>query len=118
MFDSNKITNVLNFLNKTKIQFDIEIFNTIDDIANRNKILDTSILSKNSLKNNIYQIGKDTDITLIEDDFEVENFKKVKNFINSAAVYELIKKQVKTVKNEIFYFNYLYDSRTRIYCEN
>ena len=118
IFDSNKITNVLNFLNKTKIQFDIEIFNTIDDIANKNKILDTSILSKNSLKNNIYQIGKDTDITLIEDDFEVENFKKVKNFINSAAVYELIKKQVKTVKNEIFYFNYLYDSRTRIYCEN
>jgi hypothetical protein len=117
-FKSEKILKILNFLNKTEVNIDFEIFNKIDTIANKSLILDSSIISKNTLKNNIYQIGKEVEEIIINDNSEMENNNQVKNFINSAAVYELIKKQIKDIGDRVFYMNYLYDSRTRIYCEN
>jgi hypothetical protein len=96
----------------------MEIFDKIDKIANKSSILDSSIISKNTLKNNIYQIGKDIDEVIISDNLEMESENQIKNFINSAAVYELVKKQIKEIGSKAFYMNYLYDSRTRIYCEN
>jgi hypothetical protein len=117
-FKSDKMLKIINFLNCTKIKIDFEIFNKIDIIANRSLILDSSIISKNTLKNNIYQIGKDVEEIIISDNLEMDNNNQIKNFINSAAVYELIKKQTKDIGDKVFYMNYLYDSRTRIYCEN
>jgi hypothetical protein len=96
----------------------MEIFDKIDNIANKSSILDSSIISKNTLKNNIYQVGKDIEEIIISDNIEMESDNQIKNFINSAAVYELVKKQIKEIGSNDFYMNYLYDSRTRIYCEN
>jgi hypothetical protein len=96
----------------------MEIFDKIDKIANKSSILDSSIISKNTLKNNIYQVGKDVEEVIISDNIEMESDNQIKNFINSAAVYELVKKQIKEIGSNVFYMNYLYDSRTRIYCEN
>ncbi len=96
----------------------MRIFDKIDKIANKSSILDSSIISKNTLKNNIYQVGKDIEEIIISDSIEIESDNQIKNFINSAAVYELVKKQIKEIGSNVFYMNYLYDSRTRIYCEN
>ncbi len=117
-FESEKVLDVLNFLNNTELRVNMEIFDKIDKIANKSSILDSSIISKNTLKNNIYQIGKDMDEVIISDNLEMESENQIKNFINSAAVYELVKKQIKEIGSKAFYMNYLYDSRTRIYCEN
>jgi hypothetical protein len=117
-FESEKILDILNFLNKTEIKINTKIFNKIDKIANNSSILDSSIISKNTLKNNIYQIGKDVEEIVISDNLEIEDSNQIKNFINSAAIYELVKKQINEIGSNTFYMNYLYDSRTRIYCEN
>ena len=117
-FKSEKVLDILNFLNNTELRINMEIFDKIDKIANKSSILDSSIISKNTLKNNIYQIGKDIDEVIISDNLEMESENQIKNFINSAAVYELVKKQIKEIGSKAFYMNYLYDSRTRIYCEN
>ena len=117
-FESEKILDILNFLNKTEVKINTKIFNKIDKIANNSSILDSSIISKNTLKNNIYQIGKDVEEIVISDNLEIEDSNQIKNFINSAAIYELVKKQIDEIGSNTFYMNYLYDSRTRIYCEN
>ena len=117
-FKSEKVLDILNFLNNTKLSIEMEIFDKIDKIANKSSILDSSIISKNTLKNNIYQVGKDIEEIIISDNIEMESDNQIKNFINSAAVYELVKKQIKEIGSNVFYMNYLYDSRTRIYCEN
>jgi len=117
-FESEKVLDILNFLNNTKLSIDMGIFDKIDKIANKSSILDSSIISKNTLKNNIYQVGKDIEEIIISDSIEIESDNQIKNFINSAAVYELVKKQIKEIGSNVFYMNYLYDSRTRIYCEN
>ena len=108
----------INFLNSIEVRIDKKIFDRIDIVANKSSILDSSIISKNSLKNNIYQIGKETEETIINDSLEIESNDQIKGFINSAAVYELIKKQIKEIGEKIFYMTYLYDKRTRVYCEN
>lgn len=117
-FKSEKVLDILNFLNNTKLSIDMGVFDKIDKIANKSSILDSSIISKNTLKNNIYQVGKDIEEIIISDNIEMESDNQIKNFINSAAVYELVKKQIKEIGSNVFYMNYLYDSRTRIYCEN
>jgi len=117
-FKGEKVLDILNFLNNTKLSIEMEIFDKIDKIANKSSILDSSIISKNTLKNNIYQVGKDIEEIIISDNIEMESDNQIKNFINSAAVYELVKKQIKEIGSNVFYMNYLYDSRTRIYCEN
>jgi len=82
--ESEKILDILNFLNKTEIKINTKIFNKIDKIANNSSILDSSIISKNTLKNNIYQIGKDVEEIIISDNIEIEDSNQIKNFINSA----------------------------------
>lgn len=117
-FSTNKIIDIINFLNNTKIKIEHSVFEKIDKIANMGSVLDNSIISKNSLKNKIYQIGKDEeDVIILNDDTEIEN-NQIKGFINSAAAYELIKKQIKEIGDKFFYFIYLLDTRSRIYCEN
>ena len=117
-FDAEKLLKTINFLNSIEVRIDKKIFDRIDIVANKSSILDSSIISKNSLKNNIYQIGKETEETIINDSLEIESNDQIKGFINSAAVYELIKKQIKEIGEKIFYMTYLYDKRTRVYCEN
>lgn len=117
-FDVKKILGVINFLNKTKIEINLEIFEIIDKVANKSSILDNSVISKNSLINGIYQIGKEIEDVLIDDSSNFEKNNQIKAFINCAAVYELIKKQVNDIGNKTFYMNYILDSRTRIYSDN
>lgn len=118
-FEAKIIIEMINFLNKTEIRIEKDIFEKIDKIANKSKILDNSIISKNSLKNKIYQIGKESeDVVLLNDNSEIDNNNQIKGFINTAAAYELIKKQIKEINNEVFYFTYVLDTRSRIYCWN
>ncbi len=112
-FDNEKLINIINYLNKTEISYDKEILKKIDIIANNKKIIDINIMSKNSLIDDIYQINKEEDIDIITDEMEITTNKE--NFINNAATYELIKKQLKEFENENFFFKYVYDSRARIY---
>lgn len=117
-FDASKLLNILNFLNNTEINLDLFIFNSIDKIANKGSILDSSIISKNSIRNNIYQIGKESDDVILEDSSDFEKNNQIRSFINSAAVYELIKKQINEISDKTFYIDYIFDSRTRIYGNN
>lgn len=115
-FNPEKVLDTLNFLNKINIMYDDILLEKIDKIANYEKILDKNIISKNSLKNNIYQINNEENETIITDEYVVE--KNLQGLINNTATYELIKKQLKEYKGKEFFLNYLYDSRGRIYCEN
>jgi hypothetical protein len=103
-------------LNRVEVGLDWVLISKIKNVAERSNILDNNIISKNCLKNNVYQINKGSEETIITDDTEVSDIKN--KFVNNAATYELIIKQLEQIKDKTFYLNHLYDSRTRIYCEN
>ncbi len=115
-FEVDNLINIINYLNSTKLAIDYEVFKKIDIVANSKRIIDKTLISKNTLKNDIYQINNDEKKNFLED--LDEGLKKNEKFINNAATYELIKKQINEVKDRFFFLNYLLDLLFRIYCEN
>jgi hypothetical protein len=75
-------------------------------------IINNIYINKNKLIENIYRIGDK------EESLDISNGLKeldIRKMINSASMFEIIKKQVE--KFDYFYINNAYDSRLRIYAQ-
>lgn len=110
-YDVSKALNVLNYLNSCQLTFNFTIFHKIYATI-ENTPLNNFLISKNTLQKFVYNInspssGFEFDPTL---DFNLQKF------VNSTAVLELIKAQIK--RYPFFYLNYRFDLRMRIYCYN
>lgn len=105
---------ILNILNNTKIKYNRDIFNTIYNIISDVKVIKPGLINKNTFKNQIYYINKQEQeqeqLTIEEGSLNLLDIN------NSIFTIELIKEQLERYK--YFYFNYFYDSRTRIYVKS
>lgn len=116
-YDKNKILKIINYLNDTKLYYNEKLLNTIENIANFKKLYDSTIISKNILKNDIYFLQNTNNNIIIDDNYifpEVNN----QTLINNLTIFELIKKQLFLYRKTGFFVTYLLDSRCRIYCNN
>lgn len=102
-----KVVNVINSLNATKLAHNEEVFKKIYNIIDRDKV-DTSL---NTKKSAIIYVNK------MREEFEdltENNMTSKKTVINSAGALELIKDLLK--EKLFFYIENRLDWRTRVYC--
>ena len=90
-------------------------------MANQKNSLGWFHITKNKIINNMYDIGRIENNTIIIDDEIDEVDFDLQKAINSAASLELIKNQYNRISkydNAIFYLNHRLDSRYRVYVYN